>query len=159
LAADFDRDGLLDLAVSNHSVDGDHHTHSKVYYNDGKRFSDPRITKLPTHGPHWGWGVDMGHIYNRSYEQFYESSVHHLERSCKQGTLSSSVELPAGTKLTMAVRSASTKEILHNKAWNTVSDGSFLINDEDRYLQYKVIFISENGDRYPVLNSVKIEMN
>ncbi len=159
LAADFDHDGLLDLAVSNHTVDGDHHTFSKVFYNDGNRFSNPRVTELPTHGAHWGWATDMGHIYNRSFEQFYESSVYHFENSLRQGTLSYAVEVPEGTDLKIAVRSASVKEELNNKAWETVFNRTFSLKKEDRFLQYKAIFISENGDRYPVLDSVKIEIN
>lgn len=158
LAADFDHDGLLDLAVSNHTVDGDHHAFSKVYYNDGNRFSNPRIEKLPTHGPHWGWAVDMGHIYNRSFKQFYESSVYQLENSFKQGKVSFAAEIPEGTELKIAVRSASTKEKLNDIEWETVFNESFSLKNEDHCLQYKAIFVSDNGDRFPVLDSVKIEI-
>ena len=156
LAADFDKDGLLDLAVSNHTVDGDHHTFSKVFYNDGHRFAHPRIKELPTTGAHWTWGTDMGHIYNRSYEQFYESSVFHWKKNFKRGEVSFNAEMPEGTKLAIAIRSAPTKENLNDKEWVTVSDKTFPIEKEDRYLQYKAIFISDNGDRYPVLDAVKI---
>ncbi len=156
LAADFDKDGLLDLAVSNHTVDGDHHTFSKVFYNDGKRFLNPRIKKLPTHGAHWTWGTDMGHIYNRSFEQFYESSVFHWEKSFKYGKVNFVAEIPEGTKLEISVRSASSEDELNNKKWKIVSDKTFTLNKEDRYLQYKANFVSDNGDRYPLLDSVKI---
>jgi len=159
LAADFDKDGLLDLAVSNHTVDGDHHTFSKVFYNDGNRFKNPRIKELPTHGAHWTWGVDMGHVYNRSYEQFYESSVYNLGKNFKQGEVDFDAEIPEGTKLKIAVRSASTKEELKNIEWETVSNKTFNLNKDDRYLQYKAIFISDNGDRYPILDSVKIKID
>jgi hypothetical protein len=74
LAADFDGDGKLDLAVGNHSFDGDHHAFSKVYFNDGSRFANPRVQKLPTHGPHWMWDEDLGHIADRGFRQWYESS-------------------------------------------------------------------------------------
>jgi hypothetical protein len=158
LAADFDHDGLLDLTVSNHTVDGDHRAYSKVYYNDGNRFSNPRIRELPTHGPHWGWAVDMGHIYNRSYQQFYKSSVFHWEKNFEHGIVSFSAEIPEGTKLKMVVRSAETKEKLNDKDWKTVSNKTFSLKKEDRCLQYKAIFISDNGDRFPVLDSVKIEL-
>jgi hypothetical protein len=156
LAADFDKDGLLDLAVSNHTVDGDHHTFSKVFYNDGNRFKNPRIKELPTHGAHWTWGVDMGHVYDRSFEQFYESSVFHWGKNFKRGEVSFAAEMPEGTKLEITVRSASTKEKLNNKEWKTVPDKTFTLNKEDRYLQYKANFVSDNGDRYPLLDSVKI---
>ena len=67
MAADFDKDGLLDLAVSNHTVDGNHHAFSKIYYKDGNRFKNPRIEEISTHGPHWSHNEDMGHIYDRSW--------------------------------------------------------------------------------------------
>ncbi len=159
LAADFDKDGLLDLAVSNHTVDGDHHTFSKVFYNDGNRFKNPRVKELPTHGAHWTWGVDMGHIYNRSWKQFYESSVYQWEKRFEHGEVSYVAEIPEGTTLEMAVRSASTKEELNDKEWVTVSNKTFVLKKEDRYLQYKANFISDNGDRYPLLDSVKIVLS
>ncbi len=158
LAADFNKDGLLDLAVSNHTIDGDHHTFSKVFYNDGNRFSNPRIKELPTHGAHWGWATDMGHIYNRSFEQFYESSVYHWRKNFIQGEVSLVAEIPEGTKLEIAVRSSSIKEKLNDSEWQTVSNRIFPIKKDDRYLQYKAIFISDNGDRFPLLDSVKIEI-
>ena len=100
----------------------------------------------------------MGHIYNRSFEQFYESSVYQWEKSFKQGKVSFAAELPDGTKLKIAVRSASTKEKLNNKEWEPVYSKTFSLKKEDRCLQYKAIFISDNGDRFPVLDAVKIEL-
>ena len=159
-AADFNRDGLLDLVVVNHSIDGNHNKAvSKVYYNDGNRFKNPqRIEYLPSPGAHWSWGEDMGHIYNRSFEQFYESSVYQLENSFKQGKVSFAAEIPEGTELKIAVRSASTKEKLNDIEWETVFNESFSLKNEDHCLQYKAIFVSDNGDRFPVLDSVKIEI-
>ncbi|MBE9510154.1 MAG: VCBS repeat-containing protein [Bacteroidetes bacterium] len=159
-AADFDRDGLLDLVAVNHSIDGNHNKAvSKVYYNDGDRFNNPqRIEYLPSPGAHWSWGEDMGHIYNRSFEQFYESSVYKWKKSFKQGEVSFAAEIPEGTELKIAVRSAKTEEKLNDKEWETVSDKFFSLKKEDRCIQYKAIFISDNGDRFPVLDSIKIEI-
>jgi len=114
---------------------------------------------LPSPGAHWMWNEDMGHIYNRSYEQFYESSVFHWRKNFKQGSLSVTAKIPEGTKLKTAVRSAATKEELENKEWEIVPDKTFTLKKEDRYLQYKAIFISDNGDRYPILDVVKIEVD
>ena len=42
-------DGHLDASGQNIHVnrDGDHHTTSRVFYNDGRRFSRPRTVHLP----------------------------------------------------------------------------------------------------------------
>jgi len=58
-AADFNKDGKLDLAVANHTVHGNHHAFSKIYYNDGERFKNARVEKIPTNGPHWSQNEDM----------------------------------------------------------------------------------------------------
>ena len=100
----------------------------------------------------------MGHIYDRSYTQFYESSVYQWEKSFKQGKVSFAAEIPEGTELKIAVRSAETKDKINDKEWEHVSDKTFSLKKEDRCLQYKAIFISDNGDRFPVLDSVKIEL-
>ena len=157
LAADFDRDGKLDLAVVCHALDGRHHTVSKVFYNDGHRFAEPSVTRLPTHGPHWMWQEDMGHIYHRRGQQTYESSVFEYQRPATQGSLSYQADLPPGTKLTFAVRSAARKSQLASRPWRPLTSDTFLLKSDHRFLQYRALFVSDNGDRYPVLNRVEVQ--
>ncbi|MDA2926031.1 VCBS repeat-containing protein, partial [Acidobacteria bacterium AH-259-G07] len=52
VAGDFDHDGRLDLALSCHTTDVDHRIFSRVFFNDGHRFVNPRIVSLPTLGTH-----------------------------------------------------------------------------------------------------------
>lgn len=158
LAADFDRDGMLDLAVANHTVDGNHHAVSKVYYNDGGRFINPRIEKIPTHGCHWMWNEDMGHIYDRSYRQAYESSIFELDNSASGGKLTYDAEIPEGTELQFEVRSSRTGDKLVRVPWQHIDYGRFNLNKSDRFLQYRASFISDNGDRFPVLYRVTVEI-
>ena len=157
-AADFDKDGLIDLAVNNHTRRGNHNTFSKVFYNDGRRFDNPRIEKLPTHGPHWSWCQDMGHIYNRKWQQTYESSVFKLTRKAKSGRLSYDAAVPDGTILNFETRAAGRERELNQNPWCHVDSGSFSLTKKDRYIQYRAIFISDNGDRFPVLDRVTIEV-
>lgn len=96
LASDFDGDGWLDLAVVNHAADGDHRALSKVFYNDRNRFRNPRIRTLPTHGPHWMWNEDIGHIASRRYEQTYESSMFAWNGAARGGSIEVGAEIPAG---------------------------------------------------------------
>ncbi len=158
LAGDFDRDGKLDLAVVCHTVDGNHYTVSRVFYNDGRRFANPRQTLLPTHGAHWMWLQDMGHIYDRAWRQRYDSSVFRWDRAVKRGKLTCKADMPKGTKLTFTVRSAPRESDLAKQTWRPIESGAFSLEPADRCLQYRAVFVSDNGDRYPVLDRVAIDL-
>ena len=158
LAADFDRDGKLDLAVVCHAVDGRHHTDSKVFYNDGRRFTDPKVTRLPTHGPHWMWQEDMGHIYHRRWQQTYESSIFEYHRPATRGSLEFVADQPVGTKLTFSGRFAAKKSEMPSRTWQPLSSGEFQLPASARFLQYRAVFASDNGDRYPVLERVQVSV-
>lgn len=159
LAGDFDRDGRLDLAVSSHTRDGNHHTSSRVFYNDGHRFSRPRIVDLPTIGSHWMWDQDMGHIYNRRFEQTYESSPFTWARSADAGRLNVKADTPGGSTLLFDVRSSPTADGLRSQTWRKVERQEFPLQAGDRVLQYRATFKSDNGDRYPILDRVEIEIS
>jgi len=159
LAADFNKDGKLDLAVSNHSADGNHNTFSKIFYNDGDRFSNPRIEKIPTVGPHWSMNEDMGNIYDRSWRQTYESSVFQWNKNRIKGKINCVAEIPGGTQLVLEIRSSPGKTGLAGGKWIRADDsGYFNLKPADRYLQYKAVFVSDNGDRFPVVDKVAIEL-
>jgi hypothetical protein len=160
LAADFDRDGKLDLAVNNHTKDGNHNTFSKVFYNDGNRFSDPKVVKLPTRGPHWSHNSDMGHIYDRSWRQTYESSVIQWNKNRTKGKVSFVADTPEGTKLSFEIRTAADKKSLAEEKWILIDNsGLFGLKSIERFLQYRAVLVSDNGDRFPVLDKVVIELN
>ncbi|MBI4557288.1 MAG: VCBS repeat-containing protein [Candidatus Hydrogenedentes bacterium] len=159
LAADFDRDGKLDIALACHTRDGNHAAESKVFYNDGARFAHPRVITLPTTGPHWMWGEDMGHIYHRCWEQRYESSLFTWEGSRACGTLTYAASIPQGTRLDFAVRTARKRDLIPEEPWQAASNGQFTVRPRDRVLQYRATFISDNGDRFPVLDRVALGLN
>ena len=158
-AGDFNQDGLTDLAVACHSSFGSHQVDSKVFYNDGKRFANPEVCHLPTLGAHTLWTQDMGHIYDRKHRQRYESSVFEWKEPALSAKLSYVAELPEGTRLTFAVRSATSEEELSMRPWRSVGEKAFSLNDTDKCMQYQATFASDNGDRYPVLDRVRIEVN
>ena len=160
MAADFDKDGRLDLAVANHTTGPDHgKAHSKVYYNDGQRFTSAtiKVEQLPTPGPHWMWNKDMGHIYDRKWQQSYVSRVFDWKRGRNKLALKTDADVPAGTALHGYIRSAPTKRELEGAAW-VPANPEALLDKADRFLQYKYDFISDNGDKYPVLKGVSIDL-
>lgn len=159
LAADFDRDGLLDVAISNHTRDGDHAAMSQVFYNDGNRFKQPRLTELPTVGAHWMWTEDMGHIAHRKFAHVYTSSIFDWDHPTSGGTIEVTAKIPEGATLDVAIRAAGAAEGLDEAPWHPVTGGQFPLESGDRVLQYKAAFRSDNGDRFPVLDRVRIEVN
>ena len=158
LAADFDRDGALDIAVACHTSDGDHTTYSKVFYNDGRRFENPRVEKLLTYGPHWMGSQDMGHIAHRRWEQTYESSVFEWDGGATQGRLKSEADTPAGTGLSFEIRNADDAEKLAEQPWRKLAAESFHLESVDRVLQYRATFQSPNGDSFATLRRVEIRL-
>ncbi len=158
LAGDFDHDGLIDLAVANHSRNGDHRVNSKVFYNDGNRFANPKIEKLPTIGTHWMYLQDMGHIYDRKWRQTYESSLFKWKQAMTNVQLDYRADVPQGTRLEFAIRSAASEDLLEKQPWRQIGSARSSLNSHDRCLQYRAVFKSDNGDRYPVLDRVRTSL-
>jgi len=158
MAADFNGDGRIDLAVNCHTRHGDHRTKSRVFYNDGARFDNPVIQKLPTNGPHLLWAEDVGHLYHRQYRHAFESRIHEWKEPVSSLKLSSKLTAPEGTRMEFAVRSAADAEQLKSQAWVKLTGDSVAVTKADRVLQYQAIFHSDNGDRYPVLDRVEIQL-
>ncbi len=111
-AGDYNGDGLMDIALLAHSTDGRHDTLSRVYYNDGQRFSSPRVELLPTMGPHYFHRAEVGHIYDRSLKQTYESSIHTWEGAQASAIVRVVAERPGNCRLELATRGAATPDAL-----------------------------------------------
>ena len=159
MAGDFDQDGLLDLAVVCHTRHGDHRIDSKVFYNDGNRFTAPRTVGLPSLGAHTIYLTDLGHIYDRSWRQTYESSLFRWTGGRSGGRLTATAEMPALSRLSFRIRSGADPSGLEKKPWRPGTGDRFPLESGDRVLQYQAVFESENGDSYPILDRVSIELN
>jgi len=161
LAADFNKDGRLDLAVASHCTDGAHSKAvSKVFYNDGERFKSAsmRVEDLPSAGSHWMWNYDMGNIYTRKLEESYVSSVRNWKKKATTGRIDVEAVHSVHSNFTLAIRSAATENALLKREWHPVKNGEFALGESDRYLQYKVTFLSDNGDEYPILKKVTVSL-
>jgi hypothetical protein len=47
---------------------------------------------------------------------------------------------------------------LAGRAWRPAGAGGFQVDPRDRALQYRVRFLSPNGDRFPVLRAIAVSL-
>lgn len=162
MAGDFNSDGKLDLVISNHRSDGDHSTNSRVYYAKEPRFKNAQVQFLPTVGSEFIYSDDLGAQYNRSFEKEYLSSVFEWEEPLQKGSIDVKAKTEGSTRLQVSVRTAGSAESLEAKSWKSLDSNlktSFEVSPQDRYMQYRLIFISDNGDRYPEVDRVKLSLS
>ena len=101
---------------------------------------------------------DMGHIYHRKWQQVYQSSIFDWNQLTVGGQLTAVAKTPGKTVLKFAVRSGPNVEQLVDQPWKDVVKGELKLEALDRHLQYQATFISDNGDRYPVLDKVTLNL-
>ena len=101
---------------------------------------------------------DMGHIAHRRWRQTYESSVFEFENSAAKGRLKFDADVPAGTDLVFEARTAPDAGELSSQRWAPLQESTFNLQSGDRAFQYRAVFTSANGDRYPSLDRVEIDL-
>ena len=104
VAADFNNDGWVDLAIANHKVDGDHHGYSCVWWNGEHGFNEERTTRLPTEGPHGMTAVNPGNILTRGPEEFYYSEPLELTKDAVVESIDIDADIPPQTWVKATVR-------------------------------------------------------
>ena len=131
IAADFDQDGRVDLALANHKIHGDHVGNSEVWWNGPEGFLPTRTTKLPTCGPHGMSAAEPGSILTRGPEEYYYSEPYRAERSLMVKGVDVKADCPPKTWVKILARSAATEEALESVGWREpegikVPKGGFL---------------------------------
>lgn len=159
LIGDFNGDRRLDLAFSAHSSNNGHWVTSPIFYNDGKHFAHPEVQRLPTVGSHFMSAQDIGNLADRSFTESYDSAVLSWNAPVRRGRIEAAAEIPAGARLDLQIRSAPEAAVLKTADWQAVPKGAFTVGDRDRVLQYRALFVSPNGDRFPILDSVSISIS
>ena len=94
----------------------------------------------------------------RQWKQVYRSSVFGWNREVSAGRLSFQAEQPHPTRLSFQVRSSPSSTGLADRAWRPLSEGAFDLSPGDRRLQYRAVLESGNGDLYPVLDRVEVQL-
>lgn len=157
LAADFNRDGFVDLAVANHKVYSDHVGDSVVWWNGPDGFSDsPRqTTLLPTCGPHGMSAAEPGNQLTRGPEEFYYSEPWRASAALVVTSADVTAECPPDTWAKILVRTAATAEALDAADWREPKGTAVAAG---ACLQYRLELGANLSLRTPRVTRVKIEL-
>ena len=150
VAGDFNGDGWVDLAVSNHVSQGDHHSRSRIFWNGPGGFSEQRRTELPTVGPHMMTGVDQGNIYTRELRETYVSEPHDAGSPAAVKKAEWEGETPYGARVEIEVRGAESREGLEHAPWSAPGAG-----EAARWWQYRLT-LRDGAASSPRVTSVKL---
>ena len=165
LAADFNEDGWIDLAVANHKTYGNHTGQSHVWWNGPDGFSENRRTSLPTLGPHGMLAVDPGNITNRSPEEYYVSSSFKLPDGTKVTKLRWNAQTPPKTWVKAQIRYAECEDLLDRSTWqgadgtdSWLENGQYIPSDHQRgrWIQYRLALGALNGCGTPRVKSMEV---
>ncbi len=104
LAADFNGNGWVDLAIANHKVDGNHIAYSTVWYNGPDGFDEKQVTQLPSEAVHGIGNVDPGNIMDRSAHEGYITPVHSSSERLSIRNFYCEGEIPAKSSVTMQLK-------------------------------------------------------
>ncbi len=155
VAADFNDDGFVDLAVANHKTWGDHTSDSYVWWNGPDGFNPHRITKLPTEGPHGMTALEPGNILDRGPEEYYISTPHKAEAAGRIKAAKVEAELPPKTWTTLLFRKAATEAALADAPWQEADAIDFQAGD---LLQYRLALGAHNSLRTPRVTAVEVTL-
>ena len=165
LAADFNGNGYVDIAIANHKTFGDHLGESFVYWNGPEGFSEERRTRLPTSGPHDLAFAQTRNMTENSEQEYYVSEPHHLPEGARVRRLDWEAELPPKTWVRAQLRSASSPEGLEAAEWTTGREQEWLERGEavpagatqGRWVQYRLALGAVSGGCTPRVREVRVE--
>ncbi|MCC6240793.1 MAG: VCBS repeat-containing protein [Phycisphaerales bacterium] len=167
IAADFNEDGWIDLAVANHKRYGDHSAQSQVWWNGPDGFDEKKITWLPTQGPHGMACPGPGNVMDRGPREYYVSQPHLMAHSTTACHVAWDAEIPCKSWVEAQMRFAATEEDLELAPW-VGSDGAAtwagaqqriaMTNKSARWMQYRLALGSTNSLNTPRIFEVRVEM-
>ena len=149
LAADFNEDGYIDLAVANHKVDGDHSGYSTVWWNGKDGFDPKKQTNLPTFGPHGMISTNLGNVMNRSGKEHYVSEPFVMTENCTLLGVYFEGDIPEKTSVTATVR-------VNGGEWQAPEGVELAAGDK---LEYRLCLYAYNCLRTPRITRVTVELD
>ena len=162
VAADFNEDGWVDLAVAYHKVEGDHLGHSAVWWN-GPAGLVEGSERLPTSGPHGMRAVEPGNLLDRGDEEYYVSSPSELPKGARATAISWEAQVPDKTWVRAQLRFADTRAEMERATWvgpegaNTWFENCTRVPATGRsggWVQYRLALGAINSGRTPRVTEV-----
>jgi len=161
IAADFNEDGYVDLAVANHKVWGDHKGFSSVWWNGPDGFDVRKRTDLPTCGPHGMSSIEPGNQLDRGPEEYYISSVYTSQKRLQIESITWEGEIPPKTWVKACVRVADSEKNLEGAPWSEYHECGENFGDNvpsGKCFQYKLALGATNSLRSPRLTEVVVNL-
>ena len=165
IAADFNEDGYIDIAVANHKSFGDHVGDSFVLWNGPDGVDDRHPTRLPTAGPHGMLQVQPGNILDGSECEYYTSAPFELPTGAAVTRIGWEAELGPKTWVGGQLRSAPTAESLEQAEWLGPDNGAgWFTNDQQiaaaavtgQWVQYRLALGAVNSGSTPRVTEVRV---
>ena len=166
VAADFNGNGWVDLAIANHKVEGDHIGFSAVWWNGPDGFRAERQTRLPTSGPHGMTAVSPHSIADRGAEEYYVSAPYKLPAGARVTEISWQAETPPRTWVKAQLRYGDTAAALEGAAWQDPGDGAEGIEGPQalqeeatggQWVQYRLALGAWNACGTPRVTAVDVQ--
>ena len=163
--ADFNKDSWLDLFICNHVIQGDHTVGSNIFWGGPEGYTAARRQWVPSFGPHFGVGRDIGNIYDRRLAEQYVSAPLYCPQGKSPNRLSWKAQTPHGTGIKFQTRTAVSRQALEQELFQgpAGSDSYFRKPDVElktpdghRWVQYRVVFTTPDGGNTPSLEEVTI---
>ncbi len=168
VAADFNGDGHVDLAVAYHKVEGDHVGYSAVWWNGPDGFDARGVTRLPTTGPHGMTAVQTGNMLDAGPEEYYISAPYLLPEGSSVRSIDWNAECGPGTWVHAQIRGADSEEALNPATWQGPSGEdswyerpgqASLPWDTGGWIQYRLALGAVNGGSTPRVMEVRLEFD
>lgn len=165
MAADFNEDGWIDLAVASHKTYGSHPGNSVIWWNGPEGFSEERQTLLPSIGPHGMIAVEPANIMDRGLEEYYISSAFELPADAKVERINWIADVPPKTWVRAQLRFAEEKENLATalwqgptgpKSWFDKDQELHMLQQKGYWVQYRLALGAVNGGNSPRISEVSI---
>ncbi len=165
IAADFNEDGWVDLAVAHHKTYGNHTGTSNVWWNGPNGFSEERVTRLPSLGPHGMLTASAVNIMDGTEEEYYTSSPHYAGDCVRLTGIEWEAELQPKTWVRAQVRSAESKDDLSNALWQgpggpgtwfEAGTDTFSADHSGQWIQYRLALGARNSGNSPRVTRVSV---